>query len=128
MPQETRRIQRLLKNTLTSLKADQITSERLASFRDRRLKDAKCATAIDLIFIGHYLKIAMNELGLSLVSNPADKVKRPVPPKARQRRQEPGEYIALRRASSQTKNPYLWPLIKLAIETDMRCSELLGLT
>ena len=127
-PQEARRIQRLLKDPLTSLKADQIISDRLALFRDTRLKDGIRAAAIDLILIGHCLKIAINEWGLSLTNNPADKVKRPAPPKARQRRLEPSEYIALKRASSQTKSPYLWPLIKLAIETGMRRSELLGLT
>ena len=80
-PQETRRIQRLLKDPLTSLKSDQITSERLASFRDRRLKDGTRAAAIDLLLIGHCLKTAMNEWGLSLATNPADKVKRPAHPK-----------------------------------------------
>lgn len=127
-PQETRRIQRLLKDPLSSLVADQITSDRLASFRDKRLRDGTRAAAIDLILIGHCLKIAMNEWGLSLTANPVDKVKRPAPPKARQRRLETGEYIALERADSLTKNPYLWPLVILAIETGMRRSELLGLT
>ena len=127
-PQEIRRIQRLLKDPLSSLAADQITSGRLASFRDKRLQDGTRAAAIDLILIGHCLKIAMNEWGLSLALNPADKVKRPAPPKARQRRLEAGEYIALERAASQTKNPYLWPIVILAIETGMRRSELLGLT
>ena len=127
-PQETRRIQRLLKDPLTSLSADKITSERLASFRDKRLRDGTRAAAIDLILISHCLKIAMNEWGLSLALNPADKVKRPPPPKARQRRLEAGDYVSLKRASSQTKNPYLWPIIVLAIETGMRRSELLELT
>ena len=127
-PQETRRIQRLLKDPLSSLVADQITSNRLASFRDERLRDGIRAAAIDLILIGHCLKIAMNEWGLSLAMNPADKVKRPAPPKARQRRLVAGEYITLERAAIQTKNPYLWPLVILAIETAMRRSELLGLT
>lgn len=61
-PQEKRRIQRLLKDPLTSLAADQITSVRLASFRDKRLRDGIRAAAIDLILIGHCFKIAMNEL------------------------------------------------------------------
>lgn len=127
-PQETRRIQRLLKDPLTFLAADQITSDRLACFRDKRLRDGTRAAAIDLILIGHCLKIAMNEWGLSLATNPADKVKRPAPAKARQRRLEAGEYIALEKAATQTKNPCLWPLVILAIETGMRRSELLGLT
>ena len=127
-PQEIRRIQRLLKDPLTSLAADQITSDRLASFRDKRLRDGTRAASIDLILIGHCLKIAMNEWGLSLALNPADKVKRPAPPKARQRRLKAGEYIALEIAADKTKNPYLWPLVVLAIETGMRRSELLGLT
>ena len=126
-PQETRRVQRLLKDPITSLVVDQITSDRLASFRDKRLRDGIRAAAIDLILIGHCLKIAMNEWGLSLALNPADKVKRPAPPKARQRRLEAAEYVSLETASSQTKNPYLWPLVILAIETGMRRSELLGL-
>ena len=127
-PQETRRLQRLLKDPLSSLMVDQITSDRLASFRDKRLRDGTRAAAIDLIMISHCLKIAMNEWGLSLTTNPADKVKRPAPAKARQRRLEAGEYVLLERAAKLTKNPYLWPLVILAIETGIRRSELLGLS
>ncbi|EJW21563.1 site-specific recombinase XerD [alpha proteobacterium IMCC14465] len=127
-PQETRRIQRLLNDPISSLAADQITSDRLASFRDRRLNNGTRAAAIDLILIGHCLRVSINEWGLSLMTNPADKVKRPAPPKARQRRLKTGEYEALELASKKTRNCYLWPLVILAIETGMRRSELLGLT
>ena len=127
-PQEIRRIRRLLKDPISNLKISHLTSYKLSLFRDRRLHDGPRAAALDLIIISHCISIAIKEWGLALDENPTINVKRPAPPKARQRRLEDGEYELLYEASSQTRNPYIWPLIELAIETGMRRSELLALT
>ena len=124
---EGQRLQRLIKDPVSSLKASQLTSEAVAAFRDRRLLDGRRTCHHDLILIRHCLKIAINEWGLMLPSNPVDRVKMPPLSPARNRRLESGEFEQLEEASKQTKNPHIWPIIVFAIETGMRRGEILGL-
>ncbi len=124
---ELRRLQRLIRDPVSSLRASQLTSKAIAGFRDRRLLDGRRTCHYDLILIRHCLKIAMNEWGLMLSSNPVDKVKMPPSSPARNRRLESGEFERLEEAAKQTKNPHIWPVIVFAIETGMRRGEILGL-
>ena len=124
---EGQRLQRLIKDPVSSLKASQLTSQAVAAFRDRRLLDGRRTCHYDLILIRHCLKIAMNEWGLMLPSNPVDRVKMPPSSPARNRRLEDGEFERLEEAAKQTKNPHIWPIITFAIETGMRRGEILGL-
>ena len=124
---ELRRLQRLIRDPVSGLKASQLTSQAIAGFRDRRLLDGRRTCHYDLILIRHCLKIAMNEWGLMLSSNPVDRVKMPPSSPARNRRLEDGEFERLEEASKQTKNPHIWPIIVFAIETGMRRGEILGL-
>ena len=124
---EGQRLQRLIKDPVSSLKASQLTSQAVDAFRDRRLLDGRRTCHYDLILIRHCLKIAMNEWGLMLPSNPVDRVKMPPLSPARNRRLESGEFEQLEEASKQTKNPHIWPVIVFAIETGMRRGEILGL-
>ena len=124
---ELRRLQRLIRDPVSSLKGSQLTSQAIAAFRDRRLLDGRRTCHYDLILIRHCLKIAMNEWGLMLSANPVDRVKMPPSSPARNRRLESGEFERLEEASKQTKNPHIWPVIVFAIETGMRRGEILGL-
>ncbi len=124
---ELRRLQRLIRDPVGSLKVSQLTSQAMAGFRDRRLLDGRRTCHYDLILIRHCLKIAMNEWGLMLSSNPVDRVKMPPSSPARNRRLEDGEFERLEDAAKQTKNPHIWPIIVFAIETGMRRGEILGL-
>ena len=124
---EGQRLQRLIRDPVSSLKASQLTSQAIAAFRDRRLLDGRRTCHYDLILIRHCLKIAMNEWGLMLSSNPVDRVKMPPLSPARNRRLEDGEFEQLEEAAKQTKNPHIWPVIVFAIETGMRRGEILGL-
>ena len=124
---ELRRLERLIRDPVSRLRASQLTSQAIAAFRDRRLLDGRRTCHYDLILIRHCLKIAMNEWGLMLSSNPVDKVKMPPSPPARNRRLESGEFERLKEAAKQTKNPHIWPIIVFAIETGMRRGEILGL-
>jgi integrase len=124
---ELRRLHRLIRDPLSSLRVGQLTSQAIAAFRDRRLLDGRRTCHYDLILIRHCLKIAMNEWGLMLSSNPVDKVKMPPSSPARKRRLEDGEFERLEEAAKQTKNPHTWPVIVFAIETGMRRGEILGL-
>ncbi len=124
---EGQRLQRLISDPVSSLKVSQLTSQAIASFRDRRLLDGRRTCHYDLILIRHCLKIAINEWGLMLSSNPVDKVKMPPSSPARNRRLEDGEFERLEEAAKQTKNAHIWPIIVFAIETGMRRGEILGL-
>jgi len=124
---ELRRLHRLIRDPVSSLRASQLTSQAIAVFRDRRLLDGQRTCHYDLILIRHCLKIAMNEWGLMLSSNPVDRVKMPPSSPARKRQLESGEVERLEEAAKQTKNPHIWPVIVFAIETGMRRGEILGL-
>ena len=124
---EGQRLQRLIRDPVSGVKVSQLTSQAIAAFRDRRLLDGRRTCHYDLILIRHCLKIAMNEWGLMLSSNPVDKVKMPPSSPARNRRLEDGEFERLEEASKLTKNPHIWPVIVFAIETGMRRSEILEL-
>ena len=60
-------LQRLISDTVSSLKVSQLTSQAVAYFRDCRLLDGRRTCHYDLILIRHCLKIAMNELGVDAV-------------------------------------------------------------
>ena len=124
---EGQRLQRLIKDPVSSLEASQLTSQTIAAFRDCRLLDGQRTCHYDLILIRHCLKIEMNEWGLMLSTNPVDRVKMPPLSPARNQRLEDGEFDRLEEASKQTKNPHIWPIIVFAIQTGMRRGEILGL-
>ena len=124
---ELRRLQRLIRDPVSSLRVSQLTSKAIAAFRNRRLLDGRRTCHYDLTLIRHCLKIAMNEWGLMLSSNPVDRVKMPPSSPLRNRQLEDGEFERLEEASKQTKNPHIWPVIVFAIETGMRRGEILGL-
>jgi len=125
---EERRLNRLIKDPISALTLDKLSSSAIAAFRDRRLPDGARTTHYDLTLIRHCLKIATHEWGLMLPSNPVDFIKMPPTSKPRQRRLNKGEYERLEQASNLTLNPHIWPIIVFAIETGMRRSEILGLT
>ena len=124
---ELRRLQRLIRDPVSGLRASQLTSQAIAAFRDRRVLDGRRTCHYDLILIRHCIKIAMNEWGLMMSSNPVDRVKMPPSSPARKRRLEDGEFDRLEEAAKQTKNPHIWPIIVFAIQTGMRRGEILGL-
>lgn len=124
---EERRINRLLRDPISKVATQNLTSEMLAKFRDRRIKDGHRACAYDLVIIRHAVEISRKEWGVALASNPVDLVRKPKAQRPRERRLEAQELTRLRKASSMTRVAYLWPLIHLAIETAMRRGELLAL-
>ena len=103
---ELRRLKRLISDPVSGLRVSQLTSKAIAGFRDRRLIDGRRTCHYDLIMIRHCVKIAMNEWGLTLSSNPVDKVKMPPPSPPRNRRLEDGEFMRLEEAAKQTRNQH----------------------
>ena len=124
---ENRRINRLLKDPISAVMLDKLTSKTLAQFRDRRLNDGNRASQYDLVIIRHCLKIAINEWDFLLDKNPADSVKMPPNSKPRKRRLTDAEYRLILQAADKSLNPYIRPIIIFAIETAMRQSEILNI-
>ncbi len=124
-PQETRRLDKLLRDPIAKTKLSALTPALFAQFRDRRLKDGQRTCRYDLVLLQHILKLARLEWGIPLTTNPVELIKKPPPSKPRDRRLEPGEFERLRDAALAGSAWYLWPLVELAIETGMRRGELL---
>ena len=125
--QELRRINRLLRDPLAAIQLSLLSSTILAEFRDRRIHDGLRATQIDLVLIRHCIKIARQEWGITMPSNPVDAIRIPNGVRQRDRRLNEGEYEKLKEAAQSCRNIYTWASIDFAIETAMRRSEILNM-
>jgi integrase len=116
-----------------------LTSTDIAKFRDRRLKEVSPSTVVrELQSLSAMLNYARREMTLQ-VSNPVDLVRKPTPNRARDRRLHPDEEAQLLLVLTSgghepngqwrrgTRNPWIRPIVELALETAMRRSELLTL-
>jgi integrase len=117
-----------------------LTPEIIAQFRDMRLagedrKDAdgnphprtNSTVRLDLALLGHMLTIAIKEWGVNLPSNPVTNIRRPAPGAGRNRRLSPEEEARLLDAVDQHSNPMISWVVRIALETGMRWSEILTL-
>jgi integrase len=101
----------------------------IAVYRDERLKVVASSTVLkELNVLGHAIDIARKEWGVHLPQNPCRMIRRPAPPRPRDRRLEVGEEQKLLDAADTGRNPYMRSLIILALETAMRQGELLSLS
>jgi integrase len=137
---EAIKIDVILRDTaLAGLKMSAVTSEAVAAWRDRRLKQVTGGTVNrEIDVLSTVFNHAYNEWGIK-VENPVRHVKRPTKARARDRRlsQEEERYLlaALTGGERQddgtfskgARNPWLLPLVRLALETAMRRGELLSL-
>lgn len=116
-----------LKTDIASMTLSQVHNSDFAKYRDRRLKGVKAGTANrELSIIKHALDLAKNEWGYPIVKNPLAQLKKLKVQNARERRLKPEEYEALEEAVEHTQNPFIWPVIRFALETAMRRGEVLS--
>jgi integrase len=114
-----------------------LTPEIVAKFRDHRLagedrKDAKGkpiprandTVRLDLALLGHLFSVAIKEWGIGLPSNPVMNIRRPAPGPGRNRRLSSEEEKRLLTAIDQHLNPMLRWIVRIALETGMRASEI----
>lgn len=128
---EMQRISMLLRRALAKRTVASIFGKDIAKYRDDRLKEVSPSTVIrDLNLLGHVFNVAIREWGFNLPANPVQLVSRPKvgPGACRDRRLEEGEEERLLAACAEDSNPYLKPLVQVAIETAMRRGELMALT
>ena len=117
-----------------------ITPELVAKYRDQRLagedrlKDGKPqpraanTVRLELALIGHLFTVAIKEWGLGLTYNPVLNIRRPAPGAGRNRRLAPAEERKLMALVDKHSNPMLRWIVRIAIETGMRSSEIATLT
>ena len=117
-----------------------LTPEVIAKFRDSRLagEDRKdeCGdprprtnntVRLDLALLGHMFTIAIKEWGVGLPANPVANIRRPAPGPGRNRRLTQKEETKLLEAVDAYSNPMMSWLVRIALETGMRFSEIASL-
>jgi integrase len=106
-----------------------LTAQKIAQHRDERLKEIAPATVIrELSYFSSIITFARKEWGIN-IDNPVTLVARPKNPQGRSRILDEAETSLLLDALKPTGRRSIWmlPLVKLALETAMRRSELLSL-
>jgi len=116
-----------------------ITPELVGTYRDQRLagedrmKDGKPqprannTVRLELALIGHLFTIAIKEWGLGVPYNPVLNIRRPAPGAGRNRRLTAVEELRLMKLVDKHSNPMLRWIVRIAIETGMRSSEITSL-
>jgi integrase len=106
-----------------------ITSELAASYRDKRIAEGKANNTIriGLAMLSNLFTIAIQEGGLGLTYNPVTNIRKPSPAQGRDRRLSADEQARLLATVDCHSNPMLAWIVRIAIETGMRQSEILNL-
>ncbi len=127
---ETSRIKTLLKHPLARRFVATVRGVDIALYRDERLRKVSPATATrDIVVISHLFEVARKEWGIQ-VRNPVRDVKLPPHNRPRDRRLcsadggNESEEQRLLAACRDARNPFLLPVVQLALETAMRQGEL----
>lgn len=123
------RLKALARRPIAKLNMVTLTPRKIAQHRDERLKEIAPATVIrELSYFSSIINYARKEWGIN-INNPVSLVTKPKNPQGRCRILDDGETRALFEALKPTGRRSIWilPLVRLALETAMRRSELLGL-
>lgn len=133
------RIRTLVKHPLAQEMLTSIRAADIAAYRDERKQAGKAASTLakELGLISAVFKIAIAEWGMEDLINPVVGVKKPRQPNGRERRLFPGEEEWLLQAFGEMErhgespkaaiNPWIQPIVIVAIETAMRRGEILSL-
>ncbi|MFO1183683.1 MAG: site-specific integrase [Bauldia sp.] len=117
-----------LRHPICLKRLSDVTMSDFASYRDERLKQIKpVSLKRDLGLIRHAFHVARTEWGLPLNDNLLATLVLKAPDQKRERRLRPGEWERLVEAARSQRNPYVLPVIFLAVETGMRRGEILGM-
>ncbi len=130
---EAARIRVYIKHPLAQRYVAGIRGVDIARYRDERLKKVSSATVKrDLVILSHLFEVARKEWGIH-TGNPVRDIRLPANGTARDRRLqaghdgEEGEEDRLLKACRNARNPFLLPIVRLALETAMRQGELVSL-
>ena len=124
---ETNRARALIRLPLARRYVAGIRGVDIARYRDERLRKVTPSTVKrDLVLLGHVFEVARKEWGIH-VHNPVRDIRLPADNRPRDRRLQDGEEARLLTACEQARNPWLLPIVQLALETAMRQGELIRL-
>ncbi len=114
-----------------------ITPELVAQYRDLRLSGADRkrtdgepnprapnTVRLELALLGHLFTVAVKEWGIGLTYNPVLNIRRPSPGAGRNRRLNSDEESNLLDVIDRHSNPMLRWIVRIALETGMRSSEI----
>lgn len=125
---ETSRLKAVQRRTIGQYKVAALSSAHIARYRDERLREVSSGTVNkELNLLRHVIETARREWRIALQDNPVSLVRRPAPARARSRRLVGDEEARLFAACTDARNPFLLPVVQLAIETAMRQGEIVGL-
>lgn len=125
---EAPRLRAMMLRPIAEIKIAALSSSVIAKYRDARLNEVAGATVNkELNLIAHALETARREWGIHIAENPVRLVRRPQGAKPRDRRLVGDEGQRLLMACEDARNPFLLPVVKLAIETAMRQGEIVSL-
>jgi integrase len=122
--EDTYRLRKMMRNPIAELNLTELTPNKIAYYRDERLKEVKPNTVIrELAYISSMINHARREWGLGII-NPVAQIKKPPQPQGRKRVLDDPE-ISRMLHELEKINPFLKPLCEFAIETAMRRGELM---
>lgn len=117
---------RLLKQYFGKYSLAAIGAEQVAAYRDKRLAEGMSnnTVRIELALLSHLYTTAIREWGMGLTVNPVSNIRKPSPGAGRNRRLTKTEQKKLLAAVDAHSNPMLGWIVRIAIETGMRQSEI----
>lgn len=127
-PTEQIVLRAFLARSICRRKLSELRTEDFAKYRDERLKGIKASSLKrELVPIRHLFEVARTEWHLPIRSNPLDGLKLKGTDQRRERRLHQGEFERLIKACRACRNPHIEPIIRFAIATGMRRSEILSM-
>lgn len=119
-----------LKSKLGQYSLAALNGELIAEFRDERLAEGKANNTVrlELALLSHMYTIAIKEWSLGLVANPVLNIRKPSPGQGRNRRLNGAEEQRLLEACDTHSNPFLGWIVRIALYSAMRKSEITSLT
>jgi integrase len=125
-PEDSYRLRKMMRNPIAELNLTELTPNKIANYRDERLKEVKPNTVIrELAYISSMINHARREWGLGII-NPVAQIRKPSQPQGRERVLNDLEMSRILHELEKI-NPYLKPLCEFALETAMRRGELMSL-
>jgi integrase len=106
-----------------------ITPDLVAEYRDKRLGEGKKNNTVrlELALLGHLFTVAIQEWRIGLAINPVASIRKPSPGAGRKRRLSPEEETKLMDAVNKYSNPMLGWIVRAALFTAMRSTEVVTL-